>query len=203
MFQLDLNALNEEIATGGNAINKSGCYNVSIAAFKKVKASDSNSMSQGFNVTFETENGQKAWTTFWYKGKNGQKVEFQYNKLTALIYLMGINGINENQTDNNKNIANCLGKKLGIVLEVSTSINKQDGKMGYDYTLVGAYDINTKQTAHEKYSGKPPKAYSYFVNKYANAEEIVLKQTANNNQSNNNQGFGDDAFPINTDDIPF
>lgn len=200
MFNLDKKYLQEDMSSGGTAVNKDGCYEVEITKFKIMESTQT--MSEWASINFLTEEGKKAWISIFYKDSNGNDLKFNLKTLTHLTYLLGLGNVT---TDNENNVPAYIGTKMGVILKVSTKENQQDGKLGYDYKLLNIYDLQTKQTAYEKANGKGAETYSKFLKSFENAPEITLEQSNNNNQSSNNDnfGFGNDAFPLNDSDIPF
>lgn len=196
MFNLDSKFLDEDMSNGGVAINKDGCYEVEISKFQIMNGR--NTRSEWASINFITEEGKKAWVSIFYKDSKGNDLNFNLKVLTHLAYLLNIGNT---MPDNESNIQAYVGKKLGVILKVSTKEN-QDGKMGYDYKLLNIYDLQTKQTAYEKHNNLSADTYTKNLKAFENAKEVTLEQSSSNN---NNNSFNQDVdmWQVNDEDIPF
>lgn len=200
MFNLDKKYLEEDMSGGGVAINKDGCYEVEISKFQ-IKKSENNG-TEWVNINFLTEEGKKAWISIFYKDRNGNDLNFNLKTLTHITSLLNIGNTTP---DSDGNLEAYVGKKLGVILKVSTKENQQDGKLGYDYKLLNIYDLQTKKTAYEKFKNLNADTYSKFLKSFENAQEVKLDQPQN---SNKDFGFGNDYTSTNDGedvwgDVPF
>lgn len=191
MFNLDKKYISENVETGGTTINKSGCYDVVISEAKIWKSE--NSKSESLNIKFnDLTTNKKAWLSLFYKGRNGQDIEFNTRHITHLAYLLNVNP----EADNGGNINAFKDKTIGVFLVVK-AVDLDNGGQGYEFSLQGFYDPRTRLTAKEKSENLPAEIYNKFVERFKDAEEIELNSNSNKNTSD--EGF----FPVNNDDIPF
>lgn len=202
MFQCDEKYLNEEVSIGGSVVNKSGVYLMKITGAELRRGY--NSQSEGINLNLETEDGHAAWLNLYYKDKSGQVIQFQERNLNHLCYLIDTNPV---LAPDNK-INNFIGKQVMVGLKVGTRV-KNDGNEGYDFQLQGFFDPRTGQTAKEKLSTVDAKIITQLKERYANAEEVVLKPSNNPpNKNYTHPNFGPangqpGYYPVNNEDIPF
>ena len=89
-------------------------------------------------------------------------------------------------------------KIIGVFLEVKGEINYKD-EPAYEFNVVGFYDPSTKQTAKEKINKSPAETYEKAMEKYKDAEEVVLPKVEKQHSMNNIDGF----YTISNVDIPF
>lgn len=199
MFTINDDYNNEELNTS-IAIRKSGVYTMKCTRAKIYKSKDTN--SESLSLTFEDKNEQKSWFSIWYKSKDGEDVEFATRHINHLLALCGVNKDNMNW-DKDGNIISLIGKFVGVILEVSKGTDYKDStKEVYEYRLQGFYDYKTNKTIKEKRDNTPAVIVNKYIEKYQNAQEVVLN---NNNSSNNNNSndLGMDATFNNNDDLPF
>lgn len=199
MFTINDDYNNEELNTS-KAIRKSGVYTMKCTRAKIYKSKDTNAESLG--LTFEDKNEQKAWFSIWYKNKDGEDVEFATRHVNHLLALCGINKNNMNW-DKDGNIVSLIDKFVGIILEVGKGTDYKDStKEVYEYRLQGFYDYKTNKTIKELRDNAPAVILNKYIEKYQNAQEVVLN---NNNSSNNNNSndLGMDATLNNYNELPF
>lgn len=199
MFTINDNYNNEELKTSG-AIRKSGVYTMKCTRAKIYKSANTSSESLG--LTFEDKDGQKAWFNVWYKNKAGEDVEFATRHINHLLALCKITKDNLNW-DKDGNVVSLINKYVGIIIEVNKGLDYNDNsKEVYEYKLQGFYDYNTNKTIKELRDNAPAVIVNKMIEKYKNAEEVVLN---NNNSSNNNNAndLGMNATFNNDDDLPF
>ena len=196
MFEFDNKYLSEEVSTGGTTINKDDCYECVITEAKIWKSDNSNSESLNLKIK-DAKTEKKAWINLFYKKKNGEDIDFNLRHLSHLTYLIGVK-----PAPDNAGIINAwTNKSIGVFLTVkATTLN--NGNQGYEFSLQGFYDANTKLTAKEKSENLPPETYKKMKERFANAEPVELTST-NNSNSFNNSSNDDGFFPIDNDDIPF
>lgn len=199
MFTINDDYNNEEL-NFGSAIRKSGVYVMKCTRAKIYKSANTSSESLG--LTFEDKDGQKAWFNIWYKNKNGEDVKFATRHINHLLTLCNINIDNMNW-DKDGNIISLIGKFVGIILEVNKGTDYNDSsKEVYEYRLQGFYDYKTNLTVKEKRDNVPAVIVNKYVEKYQNAEEVILNN--NNSTSNNNTNdLGMGATFNNDDELPF
>lgn len=193
MFNVNAEYLNEEINSGGKAINKNGCYEVKIDKFKIWKSDES--QTESANITFVTDDGKKAWVSLFYKKKTGEVIDFNQKILTHLSFVVGVNGAKQ---DEDGHVKDYIGKELGIVVKVDTEVN-QKGEDSYKFSIVDVYNPNTLQTAYERFNKIPTKAVAKYRELYKDAEEVKLNSIKEVKEDDGFDGF----FEINNDDIPF
>ena len=199
MFTINDDYNNEELNTS-RAIRKSGVYTMKCTRAKIYKSKDTN--SESLSLTFEDKNEQKSWFSIWYKSKDGEDVEFATRHINHLLALCDINENNMNW-DKDGNIISLIGKFVGVILEVSKGTDYKDStKEVYEYRLQGFYDYKTNKTIKEKRDNTPAVIVNKYIEKYQNAQEVVLN---NNNSSNNNNSndLGMDATLNNYNELPF
>lgn len=199
MFTINDDYNNEKL-NFGSAIRKSGVYVMKCTRAKIYKSANTSSESLG--LTFEDKDGQKAWFNIWYKNKNGEDVKFATRHINHLLTLCNINIDNMNW-DKDGNIISLIGKFVGIILEVNKGTDYNDSsKEVYEYRLQGFYDYKTNLTVKEKRDNVPAVIVNKYVEKYQNAEEVILNN--NNSTSNNNTNdLGMGATFNNDDELPF
>lgn len=200
MFTVDNKYKNEEV-NSSSVIKRSGLYVMKCTKAKIFKSQRSS--SECLNLTFEDENGQKAWFGLWYKNKDGEDVEF----VTRFInHFMGLTGINERNLnwDKDGNVVSFLNKYTGIVLEVGKIID-QKGKEQYDYQLKCFYDFKTKKTLKEITENTQPEVIKKFEEKYKDSQDVVLRNFSTGDRNNNsNDGYKDMGMTETFDtDLPF
>lgn len=199
MFTVNDNYNNEEVKIS-RAIRKSGVYTMKCTRAKIFKSPDTNAESLG--LTFEDKDGQKAWFSIWYKNKDGEDVEFATRYVNHLLALCDIN-INNMNWDKDGNIISLIGKFVGIILEVNKGTDYKDStKEVYEYRLQGFYDYKTNQTIKEKRDNAPALIVNKMIERYQNAEEVVLNNNAGSNNNNSND-LGMDATLNNYNELPF
>lgn len=185
MFTVSDNYNNEEVKISG-AIRKNGVYTMKCTRAKIFKSPDTNAESLG--LTFEDKDGQKAWFSIWYKNKDGEDVEFATRHVNHLLALCDIN-INNMNWDKDGNIISLIGKFVGIILEVNKGTDYKDStKEVYEYRLQGFYDYKTKQTVKEKRDNAPAVIVNKMIERYQNAEEVVLNNS-NSSSKHNDMGM--------------
>ena len=193
MFNTNKDYLNEDVQVGGSVINKSGCYEMMITDANIFKSKTS--QSEALNLSFmDTETEKKAWKGLFYKNKNGEDVKFVIRNLTHLEHLLNVNPV----ADKDGNIPVFVNKIIGVFLEVKGEINYKD-EPAYEFNVVGFYDPSTKQTAKEKINNSPAEAYYKAVEKYKDAEEVVLPKLDSQKPLDNIEGF----YDVSNDDLPF
>ena len=199
MFTINDDYNNEELNTS-RAIRKSGVYTMKCTRAKIYKSKDTN--SESLSLTFEDKNEQKAWFSIWYKSKDGEDVEFATRHINHLLALCDINENNMNW-DEDGNIISLIGKFVGVILEVSKETDYKDStKEVYEYRLQGFYDYKTNKTIKEKRDNTPAVIVNKYVEKYQNAQEVVLNNNASSNNNNaNDLGMG--ATLNNYNELPF
>lgn len=190
---------NKEELKMGSPIRKSGVYTMKCTRAKIYKSANTSAESLG--LTFEDKDGQKAWFNVWYKNKNGEDVEFATRHINHLLSLCDINKNNMNW-DKEGNIVSLKDKFVGVIVEVNKGTDyKDNSKEVYEYTLQGFYDYKTNQTVKEKRDNAPAVIVNKCIERYQNAQEVVLN---NNTGSNNNTNdLGMNATFNNDDDLPF
>lgn len=193
MFNINKDFLNEEIGNTGTHINKSGCYEVVITDATIWK--NNSSQSESLNLNIETLEGQKAWINLFYKKKTGEDITFNLRHITHLAFL---NGVANPNADSSGKITGFIRKVVGVILEVGTT-ELRDGKLGYDYKLIGFYDPSTKQTGKEKNNKEQAELYNKYLEKFENAEEVVLSKKTKQDDMSDIEGF----YSISNDDLPF
>lgn len=193
MFNYDKKYVSEDVPTGGTTINVNGCYECLITEAKIWKSDTSQSESLNLKIK-DAKTDKKAWLNLFYKKKNGEDIDFNLRHLSHLVYLLGL----KPDVDNNGFINSWANKAIGIFLTVkATTLN--NGNQGYEFSLQGFYDPNTKLTAKEKSENLPPETYKKMKERFANAEPVELTSTTSSNYNSVDDGF----FPVNNDDIPF
>lgn len=194
MFNLNKDYLQEDVQVGGSVINKSGCYEMLITDANYFISNSS--QSEAMNLTFlDTETERKAWKGLFYKNKNGEEVKFVTRNLNHLVELLKVNPT----ADKDNKIPSLANKIIGVILEVKGEINYK-GEPAYDFNVVGFYDPSTKQTAKEKANNEKAEVYYKAVEKYKEAEEVVLPKADNKKPMDDIDGFY--TISIN-DDLPF
>lgn len=190
---------NKEELKMGSPIRKSGVYTMKCTRAKIYKSANTSAESLG--LTFEDKDGQKAWFSIWYKNKDGEDVEFATRHINHLLSLCDINKNNMNW-DKEGNIVSLKDKFVGVIVEVNKGTDyKDNSKEVYEYTLQGFYDYKTNQTVKEKRDNAPAVIVNKCIERYQNAQEVVLN---NNTGSNNNTNdLGMNATFNNDDDLPF
>lgn len=193
MFNYDKKFISEDVPTGGTTINVNGCYECLITEAKIWKSDTSQSESLNLKIK-DAKTDKKAWLNLFYKKKNGEDIDFNLRHLSHLVYLLGLTP----DVDNNGFINSWTNKAIGIFLTVkATTLN--NGNQGYEFSLQGFYDPNTKLTAKEKSENLPPETYKKMKERFANSEPVELTSTTSSSNSSVDDGF----FPVNNDDIPF
>lgn len=193
MFNYDKKYVSEDVPTGGTTINVNGCYECLITEAKIWKSDTSQSESLNLKIK-DAKTDKKAWLNLFYKKKNGEDIDFNLRHLSHLVYLLGLTP----DVDNAGIINSWTNKAIGIFLTVkATTLN--NGNQGYEFSLQGFYDPNTKLTAKEKSENLPPETYKKMKERFANAEPVELTSTTSSSDSSVDDGF----FPVNNDDIPF
>lgn len=193
MFNLNKDYLQEDVQVGGSVINKSGCYEMLITDANYFISNSS--QSEAMNLTFlDTETERKAWKGLFYKNKNGEEVKFVTRNLNHLVELLKVNPT----ADKDNKIPSLVNKIIGVILEVKGEINYK-GEPAYDFNVVGFYDPSTKQTAKEKINNEKAEAYYKAVEKYKDAEEVVLPKLDSQKPLDNIEGF----YDVSNDDLPF
>lgn len=199
MFTINDDYNKEELSLG-SAIKKSGVYTMKCIRAKIYKSANTSAESLG--LTFEDKDGQKAWFSIWYKNKDGEDVEFATRHINHLLSLCDINKNNMNW-DKEGNIVSLKDKFVGVIVEVNKGTDYKDNtKEVYEYSLQGFYDYKTNQTVKEKRDNAPAVIVNKYVERYQNAQEVVLNNNAgSNNNNSNNLGMG--ATFNNDDELPF
>lgn len=191
---------NKEELKMGSPIRKSGVYTMKCTRAKIYKSANTSAESLG--LTFEDKDGQKAWFSIWYKNKDGEDVEFATRHINHLLSLCDINKNNMNW-DKEGNIVSLKDKFVGVIVEVNKGTDYKDNtKEVYEYSLQGFYDYKTNQTVKEKRDNAPAVIVNKCIERYQNAQEVVLNNnTGSNNNNTNDLGMG--ATFNNDDELPF
>lgn len=199
MFTINDDYNNEELSLSG-AIRKSGVYTMKCTRAKIYKSANTGAESLG--LTFEDKDGQKAWFSVWYKDKNGKDVEFATRHINHLLSLCDINKNNMNW-DKEGNIVSLKDKFVGVIVEVNKGTDYKDStKEVYEYRLQGFYDYKTNQTVKEKRDNAPAVIVNKCIERYQDAQEVVLNNSGGSNNNNAND-LGMNATFNNNDDLPF
>jgi hypothetical protein len=175
--------IQEEVSVGGNYLDKSGCYEVTITKIEDTKTK--NGASQ-LKIDVETKEKQKTTIFFVYSDKEGKEIEFKTRQLNHLCYLLKLTPDKLEQMN---------GKEIGMFMKAKLS---QDGKY-INFDVDGFYDAKTKLTAKELNEKKSttPEIYNQFKEKYEKEEPLV--KTAGATTTSKTEA----SKTVDTEDFPF
>ena len=154
MFNYNKEYSNEEIGSGIQRIQKSGCYITTIEKVGLLRTDKSR--SEAFKFTFITEDQEMAKIDIFYQNKEGLEIKHNSKNLTHLVDLLKINpfSIQEAMGEDGKLHFPVLeNKTIGIFLSFDgmESYEGSDGKEyeRANYNLRGFFDPFTRRTIKE------------------------------------------------------
>ena len=159
--------LNEEISTGGNYLDKSGCYKAKIVSIEEKKTTN-----KAEQVIFKFDvDGKEATVYHIYTKQDGTPLDFKVRHLNHLLYINKL-------TDPSK-LKTLEGKEVGVMLKAKLS---QDGKY-INFDIEGFYYLPNSKTAKELKDGLSAETVAAMMKKY-DVEE-PLKRTTESGKTNN------------------
>ena len=154
MFNYNKEYSNEEIGTGIQRIQESGCYIATIEKAILFKADKSK--SEALKFTFITEDQQITKIDIFYKNKEGEEIKHNNKNLVHLVDLLKINpaALQESKDDEgNLHIPILEGKIIGLFLTyegLEKYIGSDDKEYEKaNYNLRGFFDSRSKRTIKE------------------------------------------------------
>ena len=189
LWDYDENDLLED-TTSGNYISKSGCYDMQIESAELINSTESKAQAIVLILSNDTE---KARVSLWFRGKNGETVDFVKRLLNHVCFLAKTKASDleiKTMTEDNKRrvvIPKLANKSIGAFIKVK--VNDQGN---YDHILEGVYEPKSKKTAKEiKENSSDCIKYKQMYKKYNGATEE--KQV---NSKVEQSDFMDDEFPF-------
>lgn len=182
MWDYNKEDLVEEVKLGGNFLNKSGCYDMTI---EEIEAKKTKNGADQVVFKFKTDEEAIVNIFFIYSNIKGEPTDFKVRQLNQLC---GLLKVTPDKLDSMK------GKKIGVFLK--TDGTSKDGKY-VNWNIDGFYDVKTKGTSSEinKKAGIGD-TYKKAEEKYSKDEEVV---TRSGSQATANTVVEDDD----SSDFPF
>ena len=171
-----------EVKLGGNFLNKSGCYDVTIEEIEGKKTTNG---ADQVVFKFKTDNEETVNIFFIYTNKEGKPTDFKVRQLNQLC---GLLKVTPDKLDSMK------GKKIGLFLK--TDGLSKDGKY-VNWNIDGFYDVKTKGTSSEiaKKAGVGD-TYKKAEEKYGKEEEIVTNSGSQTTTTAVAETNDDSDFPF-------
>lgn len=142
LWDYDENDLLED-TTSGNYISKSGCYDMQIESTELINSTESKAQAIVLILSNDTE---KARVSLWFRGKNGETVDFVKRLLNHVCFLAKIKASDleiKTMTEDNKRrvvIPKLANKSIGAFIKVK--VNDQGN---YDHILKGYMNLRVKR----------------------------------------------------------
>jgi len=159
MWNYNKEDLVEEVKLGGNFLNKSGCYDMTI---EEVEGKKTTNGADQVVFKFKTDNEETVNIFFIYTNVEGKPTDFKIRQLNQLCGLLKVTP---------DKLADMKGKKIGVLLKTQGA--SRDGKY-VNWNIDGFYDVKTKGTSSEitKKAGIG-ETYKKAEEKYAKDEEVI------------------------------
>lgn len=175
-FNYNAEDLNEEISTGGNYLDKSGCYKAKIVEIIEKKTT--NGAEQ---VVFKFDIDGKETTVYHtYSKTDGTLIDFKVRHLNHLLYVNKL-------TDSSK-LKTLEGKEVGVMLKAKLS---QDEKY-INFDIDGFYHLGTGKTAKELKDNIAAAVVSDMKKKYESEQPLKRAQSNGNTENADNS----EEFPF-------
>lgn len=199
-------------ANFGGKIETTGAY---VGQLTLAKERTAKTGTKGIEFTFEAEDGRVArYLTLWVARANGEKIEYPYSLLSALMACLGVKNINsESATVEEWNPATStrepveaqifpalMNKPIGILLQREE--RQWEGKTYVGMKMVEFFDPSDRSTPAEIMSGS--RSGQALDKLAANLRETVVRTDAPPPGVDAATGTGRTGFTgIEDDDVPF
>ncbi|HBP78113.1 MAG TPA: hypothetical protein DD685_04295 [Halomonas sp.] len=170
---------------GGEYITESCVVRGFIEQAKWVEA---NSGAKGLELTFESENGQKAnYLTLYYQKRDGSQNEVGHQQIQSLMGCTGAQSLTQAQGKDGLIAPELTRKPVQVALERENYI-KGNGEEGFRFQIKCFMSARSGLTIAEHKAGKQAESAGYWAERFAkNPKGAPPKQ-----QTQNTQNYGGD-----------
>lgn len=189
-------------AGGGEYITESCVVRGFIEQAKWVEA---NSGAKGLELTFESENGQKAnYLTLYYQKRDGSQNEVGHQQIQSLMGVTGAQSLTQAQGKDGLIAPELTRKPVQVALERENYI-KGNGEEGFRFQIKCFMSARSGLTIAEHKAGKQSESAGYWAERFAKnpkgapPKQQAIQASGQHDYSNSYVPPGDDD----SDSIPF
>ena len=183
MWDYNKEDLVEEVKIGGNFLNKSGCYDMTILSAEAKKTTNG---ADQVVFKFKTKDESTVNIFFIYTNREGKPTDFKVRQLNQLCGLLKVTP---------DKIEAMVGKEIGVFLK--TKGTSKDGRY-INWNVDGFYDTKTKGTSSEinKKEGVG-NTYEKAGERYAKEEAVVTNSNSHKTtEASAKTDISDEDFPF-------
>ena len=170
-------------AGAASYIQTSGAYVGKITAAKWIRAKSSQSQAKALELSFESQDGQKAnFINIWYSKSDGSPSLYGENHIHAIMGLTQVQQLNSAVHGNDFICPELLNKPIGLIVQ-KVWFTKDNGEESYKLDLVLAYGANTGKTLEEAVTGKEALTVAKIVAHLKDRDERKAKPASNSNDA--------------------
>ncbi|WP_062359515.1 single stranded DNA-binding domain-containing protein [Vreelandella aquamarina] len=151
---------------------------------EQAKWMEANSGAKGLELTFESENGQKAnYLTLYYQKRDGSQNEVGHQQIQSLMGCTGVQSLTQAQGKDGLIAPELTRKPVQVALERENYI-KGNGEEGFRFQIKCFMSARSGLTIAEHKAGKQAESAGYWAERFAkNPKGAPPKQQAQNSQS--------------------
>ena len=142
-------------------INQSGAYVGRITAAKWINARQS--QAQALELSFESQNGQKAnFISLYHTKADGSPNAYGIAHINAIMGLTGLQALTNIPKGSDNICPELINKPIGFVLQ-KVLFNKANGEESYKFELIFPYGAKTGKTLKEAVNNEPAERVNQVI----------------------------------------